>query len=133
MAGFEWTDEEIAIVLYFSVLGVRQSDIVLLLNQRMFYRTKAGVEGKIADLRVKNNLGRNARHLEKSKVYAFIDRLSIPAIDLLLEPTAEDQEIVDRCGKDINLWVEYIMWRISREGEMDIPLQPNTCEMPHWL
>ncbi|KAB8256777.1 hypothetical protein BDV32DRAFT_152932 [Aspergillus pseudonomiae] len=121
MAGYEWTDEEIAIVLYFSALGVRQHDIVTLLSQRMFYRTKSGVEGKIADLRVKNNLGRSARHLDKSKVYAFIDILSIPAIDILLEPTSEDQEIVNRCGKEINLWLEYTMWRIRGVGEVDIP------------
>ncbi|KAF7594880.1 hypothetical protein BBP40_007914 [Aspergillus hancockii] len=98
MAGHEWTDEEQAIALYFAVIGTRQCDIVKILEQRMFYRTLSGVEGKIAELRVENNLGETSRRLSKDGVYQFIDRLSVPGIDSLLEPTLEDQEIVNQAN-----------------------------------
>ncbi|KAE8148502.1 hypothetical protein BDV25DRAFT_141736 [Aspergillus avenaceus] len=133
MAGFEWTEQEIALVLYYAAAGIRQCDIVKLLRRRNFSRTLPGVEGKLLSLRITYQLGQNSRRLDKHSVYAIIDLLAVPGLDKLLEPTYEDQEIVNESGKSLDLWLEYSMWEIREVDQINMPLQTHVWEAwPQW-
>ncbi|PYI07372.1 hypothetical protein BO78DRAFT_417744 [Aspergillus sclerotiicarbonarius CBS 121057] len=120
MAGYAWTEPEIALVVYFASIGLQHEVIAELLRQRQFSRTVIAVQGKIKEICAKSGIGKKPRHWNKIQVNNFIETLAIPEIDRLLLPSCEDQEIVSR---DIDLEMEYIERR-QPATELAMPLLP---------
>lgn len=94
MAGYSWTDEEKAILVYFAYLGVPCVAISRLLNARGFTRSKSAVLCHLRVIENDNNV--SIQSLTRAEADSLIDQVARGyEIIGLLSPTDDDQRIMD--------------------------------------
>ncbi|GKZ58808.1 hypothetical protein AnigIFM49718_004646 [Aspergillus niger] len=88
--------------------GIQQRVIVELLRERNFSRTEVAVSSMLQAIQKSTGL---LKRLKREKVDALVrDLLAGDNMDALLLPTVEDQMIVDRTHKNIDLLEHYLEW-----------------------
>ena len=96
MAGYAWTEEEKALIIWFASIGVTHVTITRLLLQRGSLRTMLAVRNKITEIRKQDSLGDASDKLEPGEVDNWIKRRQTKSNILhTLKPTLQDQEIVN--------------------------------------
>ncbi|GAA87899.1 hypothetical protein AKAW_06013 [Aspergillus luchuensis IFO 4308] len=94
--------------LWSEELGIQQRVIVELLRERNFSRTEVAVSGMLQAIQKSTGA---LKRLAREKVDALVrDLLAGDNMDALLLPTVEDQMIVDRTHKNIDLLQHYLEW-----------------------
>lgn len=100
MAGYSWTEEEKALVIWFASIGLTHIKISQLLHYRNFDRSMTAVRNKIAEIRKKNQLGFASNRLSYDDVDTWIMQLSLNCdAPSLLTPTPLDRQIIFEVGK----------------------------------
>jgi hypothetical protein len=95
MAGYSWTEEEKALVVWFASIGLTHSTISQLLRHRSFDRSLTAVRNKIAELRKEFGLGCASNKLDIWAVDNWIRQLPLNCDSpYLLMPTLLDQQII---------------------------------------
>ncbi|RJE18999.1 hypothetical protein PHISCL_08661 [Aspergillus sclerotialis] len=106
MGGYEWTEEEKAMAVYFTFLGVRYDAIAELLNRRGFTRSEKAVSSIIRSIQKDERIA--IRALTRTEADALIDRVARDSkMYGFLLPTDDDQRIVHQ---GIDIWKEYLEW-----------------------
>lgn len=96
MAGYAWTQEEEALVIWFASTGLTHITITRLLFQRGFLRTMLSIRNKITAIRKQDALGDASNRLKTDEVDKWIKRLQTQSDILhILKPTTKDQNIVN--------------------------------------
>ena len=96
MGGYTWTEEEIAVTVYFASQGVQHEVIAKILAQRGFtLRTKVGVKDKLIETHKKHPELKSSRHWNSEKVDNWLDGLLEHLNAAILEPTDEDERLVN--------------------------------------
>ncbi|EAS29983.3 uncharacterized protein CIMG_08729 [Coccidioides immitis RS] len=98
MGGFEWTDDEVIVAVYFASRGVYQRVIADLLSRRGFCRTPNSVNNKLVKLKEKCPELGSSRHWNHLAVDSWLHGLletSLVKADIL-EVTEEDLRIINQ-------------------------------------
>ena len=101
MAGYSWTEEEKALVIWFASIGINHANIAKLLHNRNFDRSMTAIRNKISEVRKQYKLGDASNKLNFWEVDKWLRQLSLdcePAA--LLMPTLLDQQIIYEVCKD---------------------------------
>ncbi|KAL4925810.1 uncharacterized protein BDV17DRAFT_270976 [Aspergillus undulatus] len=107
----EWTDEEVAVLVYFASIGVYHHVISLLLRRRGFFRSNVAVRNKLARIQdAHTDINNRSATWSMQIVDTILDTLNFEPITLL-RPTSEDQCIINRFQTNINLWSCHLVMR----------------------
>jgi hypothetical protein len=104
MAGYVWTEDEQALVMWFASIGLNHITITRLLLGKGFKRSMLGVRTKIAEIRRRAALGNTSHEMNPEDVDNWIRRICAQLdIASLLRPTIQDQQIV-KVRRSISNW-----------------------------